>query len=191
MAIFPEIAPDYGYLIAPQFRTDRLPSTDGDYVQRRRRRSAALALISLEYSALTATNERTLFEFFEEHSGGFTSFTFYDFISRVYAGVAIGTGDAVQKIWTLNHRDITAETIYFDGVDSSLFAYSISNRTGTDGQDQIVFNTAPTSTLVLTAAYSGKRRIPDCLFNDDQLDSALWTWSRHAINTINISQTSA
>ena len=191
MAIFPEIMPDYGYKFFPKYKTDRLPVTDGDYSMRRRRRANGLYSAILTYTSKTAEDERSLVDFFDARYGGWDSFIFFDFISRVYPVMSLGTADGWQKVWTLEARDVSVETIYFDGVDNDLFSYTIGNRTGVNGQDQIIFSTAPTDTIVLTIGYSGKKYLPICVFDEDKLETALTNWARNSLGTITILQVNA
>jgi len=189
MAIYPDISPNYGYTWMPVFKTDRLGPTDGDYTQRRRRRSSALyqATLSYDNSRLDSDEERELFEFFLARAGGYDTFIFYDFVSRSYPVENIGTGDGATTTWTLGYRDVDNETVYFDDVAQS-GGYSISNRTGANGQDQIVFDTAPSDTIVITMKMDGKKYLPYCLFDKDTLASAFKTWNRHSVSSIGIIQ---
>ena len=189
MAIFPDIAPNYGYTWLPVFRTDRLGPTDGDFTQRRRRRSNPLYQAELSYdnSRLKDADERALFEFFLARAGGFDSFVFFDFVARQYPLETIGSGDGSTTTWTLGYRDVEDETIYFDGVEQTA-GYSISNRTGANGQDQLVFDTAPGNTVVITARLKGKKYLPACVFDDDALASAMNSWNRHSIANLRVIQ---
>lgn len=169
MAIFPEVYPNQGkYSFGPRFRTQRLGPTDGDFVQRRAWRSAPLYKAIIGWSGLNAADAKTVLEFIENCLGGYGSFAFYDFLSRPYSNQAIGTADGTQATWTLGCRDTTEAVIYFDGVAQSDDLYTISNRTGAAGQDQLVFSPAPEGTLVITADYAGKKYLPSCVFEEDE-----------------------
>ncbi len=185
MAIFPDIAPNYGYLWVPQFRTDVLGPTDGDYTQRRKRRSNPLYRAELTYQNISAANERTLFEFILARSGGYDNFVFFDVVSRIYSGVSVGTGDGSTTVFTMAARDITDETVYVDGTPTSV---TVNNRTGANGQDQITFATAPGNALAITADYTGKKYLSNCVFESDTIGSAIINYQRHQIARIVILQ---
>lgn len=183
--IFPDIAPDYGYSFTPRFKTDVLGPTDGDYTQRRRRRTSPLYQAVLSYNNITAANERTLMEFFEARDGGYDSFVFFDILSRDYTGVSVGTGDGSTTVFTMSARDITDETVYVNGTPTSV---TVNNRAGANGQDQIIFSLAPGNTLAITADYSGEKYLAICVFDTDALDSAIVNFNRHQLAQIIINQ---
>ncbi len=189
MAIFPDVAPDYGYSFTPQFRTKRLPVTDGDYSQRRQMRSTALYMAVCAWGHLTSANERSLVAFFEARAGAWDTFTFFDFVSRVYPVATLETSvSGSQATWTLDYRDVDDETVYLDDTPRDSSEYTISNRTGTNGQDQLVFNTPPGATLKLTMAMSGKKYLPICVLDEDELNSALVNFQRHQVAQLTILQ---
>lgn len=187
MAIFPDIAPNYGYLWVPEYRTDRLGPTDGDYTQRRRRRSSPLYRAELTYQNIPAADERTLFEFFLARQGSYDSFVFFDFVSRVYIGEAVGTGDGSTTVFTLGARDVEDESIYFDGVKQTS-GYTIGARSGGNGQDTVTFSTAPGATVAITADYTGKKYLSTCIFDSDELRSAVVSYQRHQVATFVVRQ---
>ncbi len=189
MAIFPDIAPDYGYSLKEEFLTDRLGPSDGNYTQRRSRSSSGLMTARLRYGLLTSVDERVLVDFCAARQGGYDNFIFFDFAARAYPTTALGTGDGATTIWTLGARDVTDETISFDGVDNGLFAYTVGNRTGADGQDQIIFSpNTPTATVVMTIAYTGKKYFSSCVFENQGLLTTRVIHGRDAVSEIIIKQ---
>ena len=189
MALFPDVAPNYGYSFVPQFRTKRLPVTDGDYSQRRQMRAAALYRASCSWGSLTAANERALVEFFEARAGAWDTFVFFDFASRVYPVATLAAScDGSQKTWTLDYRDVDDETVYLDDVAVDSADYTVPARTGINGQSQLVFGTAPGATQKLTMKMSGKKYLPICVFGEDDLESAMINFQRHQVAQLTILQ---
>ena len=189
MAIFPEVIPDYGYSFYPRFKTTKLGPTDGDITQRRRMRSTTLYTAELSYKSLTSANERLLIEFFETHYGDYSSFTFFDIVSRVYTGVSLGTGNGSTTVFTMDARDATDLTVNIDGSPTS--AYTQGDRTGANGQDQITFNSAPANNTVLTIDYTGEKYCANCFFRDNTMKSVINNFQRHQIAKIIIDQESS
>ncbi len=186
MEIYPEILPDYGYLFYPRFITDKIGPTDGQVTQRRRLTSNTLYTVELQYSNISAEDEQTLIKFFENMYGDYTAFVFYDFISRDYTSESIGTGTGSLQLFTLSCRDATDITIYLNG--SPTTAYTLDNRTGTNGQDQITFNSAPGDGVVITADYSSKKYLDYCFFDKGSIKSANKSFTRHSISKFTINQ---
>jgi len=190
MAIFPEINPDYGYLFYPKYSTEKIGPTDGDVIQRRRLRSTPLYTAELSYKNISITEERQLIDFIIARQGSYESFVFYDFVSRVYTGDSLGTGDGSTTTFTTSVRDATSIKVYIDSVETT--AYTHGNRTGGNGQDQITFTTAPGDTTVLTIDYTAKKYLPICVFREDYLKSSAVSYLRFGItNNIIIDQVSA
>lgn len=189
MAIFPEVTPDYDYAFYPRFATEKNGPTDGDITQRRRLRSTPLYTAEMDYKYLTLANERLLIEFFESHYGDYSSFVFYDFISRVYSDVSLGTGDDSTVLFTMDCRDATSLTVKIDGGSTS--SYTLSDRNGTNGQDQITFDTAPTTGQVLTVDYTGQKYCSNCFFRNNVMKTIRPIWSRETIKKIIVDQESS
>jgi len=188
MAIYPEIKPDWGYSLEPVYWTEKLGPTDGDFTQRRRRRSQPRYRIELGYSArLEYSRKQELINFFRARYGSWEAFTFYDFVPSVVTEHQFGTGDGTTVSFVVeNWRDLTEVVVKLDGV--TVYDYSVENRTAPDGQDTIHFVTAPADGAVLTLSGNGCLRVPNCIFADDKLSAPLEKWRRYAIEGIEIIQ---
>jgi hypothetical protein len=190
MAIFPDVRPDWGYSMNPVYRTDKLGPTDGDFVQRRRRRSTPLYEITLSYSGrLDASKVKQLLDFFKDHYGGWGAFTFYDFLPVPFSEFQVGIGDGTTTRFLLeNYRDIQNELVLVDGFADP--NYVIERRTGPDGQDELFFPTAPASGVTITIEGEGCLRVDNCIFEKDVLPTSLESWLRYGIKTFRILQVS-
>jgi len=167
MATFPEIYPDYGYQAIPQFRTLKLGPTDGDFIQRRRKRTSPLYKFVLKYKVLEESEMQSLWDFYLARSGSYEAFVFFDFQAFPYTGVSVGTGDGTTADFDLGAKSVSNLTVYLNGSPTS--AYTLNVGGGTDGQDSITFNSAPANGDVITADYTGRKYFPKCIFQDDEL----------------------
>jgi len=174
MATFPEVKPSYGYLFIPQFKTDKLGPTDGDFTQRRRRRSSPLYRVEMTYANLSATDERTLFEFILARYGSWDSFV-----------VAIGSTDGTaDQTFNIPARDVDNETVYVAGTSTS--SYTITTRGGTNGQDLLTLTGTLTSGQAVTMDYDGKKYLSTCIFEDDSIGSAIVSYQRYRFAKITV-----
>lgn len=61
----------------------------------------------------------------------------------------LGRTDGTTRTWTTPFLEATTAKVYLDGVEQTT-GWSLSRATGADGEDQIVFATAPTTGKALT-----------------------------------------
>lgn len=171
MSVFPDIRPSYDYTIASMFRTLKIGPTDGDFIQRRRKRIVPLHIITIKWDVLSQVEEKTLYDFYIARSGPWQDFAFFDFDSKSYSSVTIGTGDGSTKSFNLIAKNTSARTIFVNGVAKSEGVdYTFYSGLGTDGQDKITFGTAPGSGLAITADYTGMKYFKNCIFQDDNFN---------------------
>ncbi len=183
MAVFPDISPSYDYVITQHWRTLRIGLTDGDFLQRRKKRTTPLHEFIIKWRALTADDERQLWNFYSDMSGGFQSFAFFD-IERVYTGQNIGIGNGVENTFNTGAKNISNYTVYVDGIEKTEGVhYNVSVNTGTDGQDQIVFTTGnePPDGKLITLDYKGRKYYAKCVFTHDNLTSTNFVTALHTI----------
>lgn len=189
MPLYPSaLAPWYEFTITPQFSTLKVGPTDGDFIQRRRRRAFPLHKIVIKYNKMTTDKEQALYEFFTARSGSWQSFTLYDWPARKWAGVYLGKGDASATVFNLRGKQTTGLKVYLNGIETT--AFTKQSGTGADGQDQITFNTPPGSFVTISSEFTGIRYFPFCIFQDDLLDRTLFAHMlyRGGVTIIEVSQ---
>lgn len=175
MAVFPDISPSYSYIVTPQFHTLKLGPTDGDFIQRRKKRTLPLNKFTLTYNVISQSEEKTLHDFFLARYGAWEAFAFFDFDSKAHTGISLGTGNGVTTVFQLKAKSTSARTVYVAGVPKTEGVdYTVSVGGGTDGQDQITFAAAPASGAI-TADYTGRAYCPNCIFGEDNFSSDLFT----------------
>lgn len=173
MATFPGtiIPENESYKVAQAFKTLKLGLTDGDFLQRRRRRVNPLHTITMFFKPLLEAEIQTLWEFYKARFGSYEAFVFFDFKIFPYTSVAIGTGTGGALTCQLGAKEVSSLTVYVNGVSTVLGTdYSFaSDGSGTNGQDKIVFLVGhyPTAGAAITAGYRGKKYFPYMIFQDD------------------------
>ncbi len=171
MSVFPDIFPSYGYTITPTYRTLKLGPTDGDFIQRRRKRTSPLHTVAMTWNALSGANEKTLYDFYISMSGSWQAFAFFDFDAKNYTAIAVGIGDGSATAFNLVAKATSGRTVYVNGVAKTEGTdYTFYAGQGTDGQDKIIFTTAPGNSLPITADYAGRKYLPKCIFQADDLN---------------------
>ncbi|MEM2899434.1 MAG: hypothetical protein QXT63_01460 [Thermoplasmata archaeon] len=91
MAVFPDIAPSYNYIMRPVFRTLLLGPTDGDFIQRRRKRTEPLYEFRMQWNYLSPSEEKQIIDFYLARSGSWDAFAFFDFDTRQWNDINLGT----------------------------------------------------------------------------------------------------
>lgn len=174
MPLYPaDLAPWYEFAITPQFSTLKVGPTDGDFIQRRRKRAFAIHKIVLKYNIMTIDKEQALYEFFIARSGSWQSFALYDWKSRKWAGIYLNKGDASTTTFNLRGKETTNLKVFLNGTETT--AFTKQSGAGADGQDQITFTSAPGNFVTVSAEFTGIRYYPHCIFQDDNIDRTLFT----------------
>lgn len=190
MALFPDMSPSYDYIVTPQFKTLKLGPTDGDFVQRRRKRTTPLYRFTLKYDRLSATEEKALYDFYLARYGSWEAFAFFDFDTRAYAGVSLGTGNGAATQFQMKARKTTNRTIYVNAIAKTEGTdYTIGSETGTDGQDKVTFTVAPGNGLAVTADYTGQKYFSNCTFEADNMDMAMFQYNLYRTGLVIIEVT--
>jgi len=167
MAVFPDIKAFYGSELIPMFNTLKLGPTDGDFIQRRKKRTVPLYQFRLKFNVLSQSDIKTLYDFFISMSGSYDSFAFFDFDYRDWS-LTIGTGDGSTTSFDLKGKETSNRIIKVNGIQKTEGTdYTFYQGLGTDGQDKIIFNSAPASGAVITADFNGRRYFPNCIFLED------------------------
>ena len=105
------------------------------------------------------------------------------------ASESVGTGTGVKKTWDLAHKGVipTTLTVKVDNVATTAFTFS--KGTGTNGVDQIIFNTAPASSKVILASYS--YMVKDALLYCRKWEvNGEWQYEWHTAKTRTVGQDS-
>lgn len=175
MSVFPDITPSYDYSVQPAFYNLRLGPTDGDFIQRRRKRLTPLMRFTLQFNNLIEANIKTLYDFFIARYGGWDAFAFFDFDSKTWTAISVGTGDGSTTSFALIAKETSARTVYVDSVAQIEGTdYTFYSGQGTDGQDKITFASAPANGAVITADYTGRKYYSNCIFGEDYMDRNLF-----------------
>lgn len=171
--VFPDtVSAQYEYEEIIEFLTLQLGPTDGDFIQRRAKRTRPLRSFVLKYNAISKADIQTLYEFFIARKGRWEAFALFSFDSLPHTAISIGTGDGATADWNAIGKEISLLTAKVDGISVGA---SIEVGTGTDGQDKIIFSATPADGVVLTADWTGRRYYTDCLFTEDTMSLVRFT----------------
>ena len=173
MALFPAYSTvEYGNPVIEEMQFKTLFSNFDNQGQERRKRKWLYPkrLITLQYSNISLTNGRTLFDFYIARSGSYDAFTFFKYESEIHTGEYVGTGDASETVMNLPCKTSSSETVYLDGVEQTGGGthYTLGAGTGTDGADKITWEAAPASGERVTVDFTGYLKIK-CRFKDDNM----------------------
>jgi hypothetical protein len=167
MAVFPDIKAFYGSEIIPTFNTLKLGPTDGDFIQRRKKRTVPLYQFRLKFNVLSQSDIKTLYDFFISMSGCYGSFAFFDFDYRDWS-IIVGTGDGSTTSFDLKGKETYNRIVKVNGIQKTEGTdYTFYQGLGADGQDKITFNSAPATGDIIIADFTGRRYFPNCIFLED------------------------
>ena len=175
--LLPSLPVTYDFLITTIYQT-AVSGPNADMPLQRRNKSpyGPLHKVTIRANALTA-EEEALYRFYCARRGGWEAFAMFDpSIGKLWCDEFLGTGAGVIDTFDLKGKNSSGHVITVDDIET--VDYSVSAGTGTDGQDQIVFNAAPTG--IIKAEFTGCLYIPACVFATKGLDRkrfefALWT----------------
>jgi hypothetical protein len=160
MPIFPDITPDQGYSRKALSGTDIRNATSGKE-WRRKSWPRNKQSFKMTWGTLSKADAAILGAFYDARQGQWESFTFFDFESRIWTGLACDeTGTGSLTTFTLPAKSTSSQTVYVDGVEESADNYGIGSGTGTQDEDQVVFDAGhePASGSVVTVTCTGNRR---------------------------------
>jgi hypothetical protein len=176
--LYPEIPTWRGYKARRTFNTLMLGPTDGDFIQRRSKRTAPLYEFTFVYSMITAANMKLLWDFYEARLGPWEAFELFDAELFTHSNVLCGTGDGVEDTFDLVGKECSNRSVTVNGVGKTEGVhYNYSAGMGTNGQDQIVFTPGniPATGHAVVAEWRGRRYYTNCIFADDGLDRESFT----------------
>lgn len=175
MATFPDtIQPEIeSYKVALNWKTLKMGMTDGDFLQRRKKRTTPLHTFTMNFRPITAAEMQTLWEFYQARSGSYEAFVFFDYKAFPYTDVSVGTGTGAALTCQLKAKSVSSLVVKVAGVTKTAGVdYSFtSDGSGTNGQDKIVFLAGkyPTAGQAVTASYTGRKYLQYMIFQDDAM----------------------
>lgn len=178
MALYPDLlygVDIHGCSVDPQFKTLKLGPTDGDFIQRRKKRTLPLYVINLRYQCLLESEMQQIYEFYLARAGSWEAFSVFDIRSFPYTDLPIGTGDGINNNFDLTAKGCTNIIIKVGAVTKTAGVdYDVSAGLGVDGCDRVVFRAGhtPAAGAAVTASLRGRRYFTNCIFRDDSLSRA-------------------
>jgi hypothetical protein len=157
MAIFPESArrkPQYGYDNTPEDNIKRTPPEAGNsYI---RDSWGGLRWTARMDFLVSRADANIIWAFYL--LSRLSSFTIFDFETSVVTAVSIGTGNGVLTDFTIPGKEVEASglLVYKNAVATALYTKLVG--TGSQGEDQIRFATAPANGVALTLTGTLRRR---------------------------------
>ena len=155
-----------------QFKT--LISNFDDLGQEKRRRKWLYhkRSVSLAYNNISKIDATILWNFYAARSGSYDSFSFYYKDVNDYTGEYVGTADGSLTTWSLPGKNTAGRSVKLNDITqsegTSASDYYVNADSGTDGSDQIVFNTVPNTGQRITLDFTGILRV-NCRFQEDNL----------------------
>ena len=164
MATFPESnpSPQYPLIVEPGFNT-LISGFDGGGEQRRQKLMYPKYNVIVNYSGMSLSGAKTLWEFYLARKGAYEAFYIYDLIlllghSFNHVGQYCGTGDGSTTIFDIPGRSTSSRTVYVDGVDETSNVSFLTGG-GSSNSDRIEFSSAPASGGVVTIDFTGFLRM--------------------------------
>lgn len=145
------------------------------------------------FAGASYTEMAQLEGFFEALQGGFDSFLYTDPDDNAVSGQALGTGDGSKTVFPLTRTfggtnapilaPNTVSAVYLNGVSQLGSSYTVTpwGTSNSNGPGQLIFNTAPGSTVAVTADFS--YYFP-CRFDDDKIDFERFMQSLYALKKL-------
>lgn len=135
--------------------------------------------INLKYDVLSASEMKTLWDFYVAQKGSLVPFLFFDTYTTdesgnpaSYLDEYVGRGNAATTTFDIPGKTTSARTIYLDGIADAGVTYQ--SGSGDGGADRVVFNTAPASGKLITVDFTGHIRYK-MRFAQDKLSKELFT----------------
>lgn len=172
MAVFPESPlPIYPVIFEPEWG-NLVSEFDCGAEQRRQTWTFPKYNVSLQYNALSATNQQILWAFYMARKGTNEAFYFFDpappmGIYTSYLRQYVGVGTGAQATFDLPGKSTSIRTLYVNGgVVVAGFSYLTGGGEGS--ADRVQFDVAPAAGYVITVDFTGQLRIR-CRFAADKL----------------------
>jgi len=173
MATYPTTPiPSAPYQTNDTFKTLQSPEYDSGIVITKSLRNYPKYSVTLTYGmGNSAADIQTLYQFFLDHKGSATTFTFIDFMTAAWPRLYAAVGNASTQIFDVPMAASTSYTLWVDGVDQvatyegsgggapSAGHWKFYSAAGTGGRDQIKFGTAPALGKLIEWKATGQRVI--------------------------------
>ncbi len=117
--------------------------------------------LTLVYENRTKAQAQTLWAFYIARSGGFEVFTYFYATLNTYVKEYVGTGDGSTTDFDTPSFQGTSISVYVDDVlkTGGGTDYTFTSEGGSDGGDEISFNSAPSSGAKITISFTGYYRL--------------------------------
>jgi len=176
--VFPEtIKPSSPLEIESRYRTVITQFDTGIEFRRRKWRFPRRS-VTLKFPYITQEETETLWNFYVARKGSYESFYWFDYLKQNWIDEFVGRGDGTVVTFDLPGKEIDETTlkVYIDGVEQQVgtAGYTFSAGTGVNGEDQIVFSTAPSLGSLITCDFNGRLRLK-VRFKDDILTKYRFT----------------
>ena len=165
MSIFPDIIGDQLEL-SPQYTVATQQMGENQIVRYRKWLSPRYSF-SLGYSLLNPSDARSIADHVMAQGGSAFSFDWFLWMSMHWLWAPIGFAAAGQTTFTIPGKE-TSEHEFFTNVNTPVTSFSISTGTGSQGEDRVVFTTAPATGAWVWANFRGRRRFTVRYESDDQ-----------------------
>lgn len=136
---------------------------------RKRKRIFPRRQLKLVYPLITKVHARSLWAFYILRGGSYEAFTYFYPRSELYVKEYVGLGDGSTVSFDTPSLDGTDVVVYVDNSLESGANYTFTQEAGTDGGDDLTFNSAPSNGEVITLSFSGYLRMR-ARFAEDNLD---------------------
>jgi len=122
---------------------------------------------TLNYNVINKADKNILWAFFNAHKGKGVKFHFYG-NEESFVDQRIEDGDGLTVAFDLSAREVVESTLVVTVNQFVETAYSFSEGSGTNGSDEIIFDTAPAEADLILISYTGEKRFT-CRFSDDKI----------------------
>jgi len=170
MSLYPTLPVKLPISIIPRYRVDMIGPDDSNYIQALNRSPlGALHRITIEHQLLLSESN-TLMQFHAANRGPWARFQMYDpraLTARLWPDIYLGAADGVTDTFALRAKSSANISITVAGIANT--DWTLSAGTGTDDQDEIVFDPIPAAGAI-KAELTGIRYFPFCIFLGEELD---------------------
>lgn len=166
MAAFPEFSSiNYPSPVVEeiQYRTLRSQFDGAGREIRRRKWLYPKRRLRYKYENITVANARTIWQFYLDRHGSYTAFSFFFRVADTYVGEHVGEGDGSTTVFSAPFKGGSGLTVYNDGTETAI---TLGAQSGSDGEDQFTFASAPADGNVITANFTAQLKVR-CRFMED------------------------
>lgn len=169
--------PAYSYVLAHEYKTV-ISDFDQGLEERSQRWTFPKRTFFLIYKLqeFSTTARDSIYEFYQNRLGAYEPFWYFDLQPRKWVDQYVDMGNATETTFDLPGNS-SAATVYINATVTT--AFSLSATSGEGGADQIIFDSPPASSAVITSDFTGYLRIKG-RFKDDKLTEEITT--KHLVN---------